>query len=342
MTAEATPISLTRNSWELQKLFDASRDASPTPERLRIADDSGRGTLEFVEISPSFNMIISEIRWVQDGELRYKGEGWVRLNCCLEADAAMDFAEMGRHELQGAECRFFHQPEGMECRHEIRGSRDSVCVTLSVKRDYLSEVLELDPDQIPATAGRVLSGRSDTFFFDRYPMRPEMRRSVVDMVRCDLTGRPRVLYQAAKAQELVCQTWDLASEPRVARAPLSVKLTAPQLRRVQEARDILDRALGETPPLRVLAREVGLNRNQLSAGFRELYQSSVYDYHLGQRMVWAWRALENDEMSVGEVAEKAGYNHQTSFATAFRNHFGVSPLEVRLGARRGTKKVPRS
>jgi AraC-like DNA-binding protein len=34
-------------------------------------------------------------------------------------------------------------------------------------------------------------------------------------------------------------------------------------------------------------------------------------------------------LSVGQVAHAVGYRHQTSFAAAFKEHFGFSPREAR-------------
>jgi len=34
-------------------------------------------------------------------------------------------------------------------------------------------------------------------------------------------------------------------------------------------------------------------------------------------------------LSVAQVADAVGYRHQTSFATAFRRHFGMRPKDVR-------------
>jgi AraC-like DNA-binding protein len=41
--------------------------------------------------------------------------------------------------------------------------------------------------------------------------------------------------------------------------------------------------------------------------------------------------LRDREMQVARVAVAVGYSHQTSFATAFRRHFGLRPKDVRRG-----------
>jgi AraC-like DNA-binding protein len=42
--------------------------------------------------------------------------------------------------------------------------------------------------------------------------------------------------------------------------------------------------------------------------------------------------LRDKQKQVARVAEAVGYGHQTSFATAFRRHFGMRPKDVRRGS----------
>jgi AraC-like DNA-binding protein len=331
-----TPLSLANNSAELKALFAGESRQGSAPDRINLDDQDGKGFLEFIELSPDFNLIVSRCRWDHDRQIGYRGEGWLRMNCCLDASAAMEFSGKDRYDLFGAECRIFHQPEGTDCTHFIRGNANSLCVTISAKRAYLVDELVLDPAELPGAVGQFLEGRHDDFFFERFTLKPDMARTVLDMVRNTLDGRTRALYMAAKAHELVCQSWDLVlDKDGGSRAPLS--LTRSQLGRVELARNILDSSLDVTPGAAQLARQVGLNRNQLSYGFRALFDMTVYDYHLARRLEAAWEMLAVGEKQIAEIALTVGYRHQTSFATAFRAHFGVSPKDVARGSRSATR-----
>jgi AraC-like DNA-binding protein len=46
-------------------------------------------------------------------------------------------------------------------------------------------------------------------------------------------------------------------------------------------------------------------------------------------MQYALTLLRDRHWSVDRVSEATGYAHPTSFATAFRRHFGMRPIEVR-------------
>lgn len=46
-------------------------------------------------------------------------------------------------------------------------------------------------------------------------------------------------------------------------------------------------------------------------------------------MQHALTLLRERRLAVARIAESVGYSHQTSFATAFRRHFGMRPRDVR-------------
>ena len=46
-------------------------------------------------------------------------------------------------------------------------------------------------------------------------------------------------------------------------------------------------------------------------------------------MQHAMRLLRDQHMRIGLVAEAVGYTHQTTFASAFKKHFGYRPKEIR-------------
>jgi AraC-like DNA-binding protein len=46
-------------------------------------------------------------------------------------------------------------------------------------------------------------------------------------------------------------------------------------------------------------------------------------------MQHALMLLRDRQWSVDKVSDAVGYSHSTSFATAFRRHFGMRPIDLR-------------
>ncbi len=80
--------------------------------------------------------------------------------------------------------------------------------------------------------------------------------------------------------------------------------------------------------LEILAKEVGLSRSLFAANFK-----SVSGWTPGQYLVWwrmqvAWSLLSQGEL-VSQVAEKTGYQSESSFSRAFSKIFSISAGKVR-------------
>jgi transcriptional regulator GlxA family with amidase domain len=78
-----------------------------------------------------------------------------------------------------------------------------------------------------------------------------------------------------------------------------------------------------------VAHRVGLTQKRLTEAFRHTYGITVYDFSVTCRMERALKLLRESGASVDEVSQAVGYSQPTSFATAFRRHFGFRPLDVK-------------
>lgn len=145
------------------------------------------------------------------------------------------------------------------------------------------------------------------------------------MIGCPLQGTARRLYLSGKALELLAFALD---ETRMAceDCPLvkSATLTPRDIERLHSARRILLSELSDPPTLPILAARIGTNATKLSSGFREMFGTSVYAFVKGARLDEARLLLEAGEASITDVARRLGY-HRASFATVFRERFGVTP-----------------
>ena len=78
-----------------------------------------------------------------------------------------------------------------------------------------------------------------------------------------------------------------------------------------------------------LSQLVGLNDYKLKAGFREYFGNTVFGCLHDYRMQEAKRLLETKKINIKQVARSVGYTSETSFSSAFRKKFGVSPSVYR-------------
>src|SRR5918912_1769730 len=78
-----------------------------------------------------------------------------------------------------------------------------------------------------------------------------------------------------------------------------------------------------------LASEVGYSRSAFASRFRELVGETPIAYLTRSRLAIAATQLDRTQMSIGEIARRAGYANEASFGRAFRRDFGVAPGNYR-------------
>lgn len=84
-----------------------------------------------------------------------------------------------------------------------------------------------------------------------------------------------------------------------------------------------------------VVREVPLSRSVLQRRFRTLLGRSVHDEIVRVRLVRARELLQQTDLPLAEVAERAGFRHQEYMGAVFRRRLRQTPGAVRRLARRG-------
>lgn len=150
-----------------------------------------------------------------------------------------------------------------------------------------------------------------------------------------LSALARALFESA-----MVENDDLAFEARALdiinasilamRQARTTSAVSPRDRRpLQRARDLLIADLARPWTLEALAREAGLTRKRLKAGFRDMYGLSVYAFLQEQRLLEARRLLREKDISVTQAALTVGYGNASHFAQLFLRRFGMQPSKVR-------------
>ena len=79
----------------------------------------------------------------------------------------------------------------------------------------------------------------------------------------------------------------------------------------------------------ILADRAGINEFKLKLGFRELFQTSPYQYRLQLCLKKAKQLLEETDDTIDQIASKVGFETYNGFSTAFKKAFLVAPTEYR-------------
>ena len=146
------------------------------------------------------------------------------------------------------------------------------------------------------------------------------------ILECQYEGDTRRIFLEAKALELLCHK---LAEMGQDREQHSSGLTHRELDLAREAHHILLSRLEQPPSLDQLGVMVGLNRNKLNCGFKQLFGDTVFQVLHKARLSKARIMLGDPDYSLSEIALAVGYSDQANFSNAFRRHFGQTPRTAR-------------
>lgn len=74
-----------------------------------------------------------------------------------------------------------------------------------------------------------------------------------------------------------------------------------------------------------MAAHVGLSRSAFAAAFQEIMGEAPMSFLTRERMERAARLLQVETLSMHDVGRRVGYEIESSFARAFKRHWGVAP-----------------
>lgn len=99
----------------------------------------------------------------------------------------------------------------------------------------------------------------------------------------------------------------------------------------ESASAYLLRHLGTTLELSDLAAMVGTYPKRLNEAFRQCAGMTVFEFLREERMKKACQLLSGTDLAVRTIAEDLGYTSGANFATAFKDRFGLTPIQFRQG-----------
>lgn len=97
----------------------------------------------------------------------------------------------------------------------------------------------------------------------------------------------------------------------------------------RQAAYILEQRYENPPTISELCKMVGVNEYKLKIGFRALFGKTIHEYAHHVRMKTARVLLEDDDLTISQVAYRVGYINVSHFTKAFHKQHGVNPSDLR-------------
>lgn len=160
----------------------------------------------------------------------------------------------------------------------------------------------------------------------------DLRSHALAIRDCEAAEPARDTLRLARSIELLCLTFSALGAERLVPIHGGGALTERNAARIAAARRLIEERWQEKLTLESIGRACGLNRDNLSRGFRQVFDCSVADLLAEKRLTGAHQLLLATDLPVSTVGYRCGYLNNASFARAFSRRFGHAPSLLRHGA----------
>jgi AraC-like DNA-binding protein len=296
--------------------------------RTLHSSDGGSGTSDTVRLGDDLLLTVLNCVLPRTTRWRYDtDEALIMLRASLCCDVSFEVGSSMPLVFNRPEVTLVCLPKGRPQAVDIvGGARQQGLVAIFRAADFAARY-GLQLSDLPALVRDAVTGSAQLGRIASFPLDNRLAGLLADTIDTRLEGELRVVQYAGRLAELVAYTLDaMQHTPQLRGGALNrqrdVELAHAALQR-------LERDYRKPPLFADLARQIGTNQNKLKAVFKEAFGITMADYCLERRMREAQLLLLEATLTIAQVAERVGYEHQSSFAAAFGGHVGMPPRQYR-------------
>jgi AraC-like DNA-binding protein len=294
--------------------------------RVKLPPEEGDGYWDLTQIGDDIYVVIENFVYKDPRIELVPGDGLVQLYFKLTGDLTMSVSRVEALRLNRPSLTIYRQPKGVDIDEWIEPSAHERCVAVSMRPEFLvNNFFGSSGDGYRQLRDFVTSTTAE-FQYLQMPLNSEMFQLADKLVKNPHAGVLGLVYTESVATELICTA--IASFDSLNGMAVE-HYSRHELKCLARARQHLMTQFAPAPTIRQVARVAGMNETTLKRGFKAVYGETVSDFSVRCRMQHALTLLRDQQVSVKRVAAACGYRHQTSFATAFGQHFGLRPSDLR-------------
>jgi AraC-like DNA-binding protein len=269
----------------------------------------GAGVGRVYRTADSLCVALSQLRLRERLSVRTKGDGLVTIRVVLTGRSRFSGGRVDPLDMDGPLVTVFRHTQDEPLLHEIAGGAQRV-LTLVACPEFLQDELGWALDDMTSPVP--------------LPLTPAVEKIARDVIQNRFDGARHETFVRARALDLLCTLateWDSTA----ASDGETVVLTVHDRERIHRLRATLEEMAHRPPSIAQSARMAGMNKTKLMRGFKQLFGETIADFCRRMRLEEARKMLLAERRSIAEVAMAVGYQHQSSFTTAFSAHFGIPP-----------------
>lgn len=287
------------------------------------------GRFSLFDFSPSLRAIIVEGTCEEEVIFSIRDGDWVRFNFALSINISMDDLDRAPVQLTTPSWRIIDHPGDKIIREVLPAQAEARWLTIICKPDLIQTLAGRSIDDLPEFLRFVDGAQERSTRHRDFVLRSRFVAITTDILKTRIEDPLHIAYVRARCEELLCLALEDLIDP-IDTDGLPV-LSDADNERITAAQRFIDDRFRENLTVTDIATVSGLNRNSLFYGFKKKVGVSVSEYIQTRKLEEAKYLIEHTDDHLIDVADSVGFKHQTSFITAFRKRFGVTPGKLRRG-----------
>lgn len=292
----------------------------------------GEGHRDFVSLSNKIVLTTQHFKLQESFSSRIKGENLLKFHFQTSGKSQSLFTNKTQIDLVGSVAALLSQPKGVDEGEYYLGGHTEQSVTISCNPKFLQDEFEIDASDLPSCLAGIMENPDKNFYIQKFelPAAAEPILSNLIQTATPTGGLIRLFYEAKVYELLWVVINHLRNIEEFQKTP--VKLSKKNFDGIKHIKELIDSDCSTRLTVETVCKIAGINRNKLYYGFQQVYGVCFSEYCLRKRLETAKLMLLDSDASITDIAYDVGYSQQSTFSSAFKRMFGVSPREMRLGS----------
>ncbi|MCT4600612.1 MAG: AraC family transcriptional regulator [Marinifilaceae bacterium] len=217
--------------------------------------------------------------------------------------------------------------EGKSSSFYFNQNQENHSLLVSLEDNYLERLIEQYPEVLKVIYESHLKHDFTRWSNCDLPISSEIFQVLNQINNAYLMGDYYSMYIESKINELIIL--QLHEIENMNQKVVEVCKSSTDVDKIYEAKSIILDNYENPPSIYDLSKMVGLNRDKLKKGFKEIFNQTIFECLFEFKMHKAYRLIFDTKKSISEIGFDCGYSYASHFTTAFRRKFGFSPNELR-------------
>lgn len=292
-----------------------------TCDRFHLKNESGVGDITLYHVFPGIELVYNDMHMAYCNKEQKPASDVMEINYCREGRSECLFGEHEYCYMSAGDLSFCSLQENSHQSEFPTAHYHGITVTVDFSgiTDEMEKVLELLAVDLQRI--RELAQMQD-FTIIR-------ANQTIEHIFSELYTVPEKLRQGyirVKVLEilLVLTGLELQMKPSD-----HAHFSEVQIRVIKEIHAFLVEHFEEHYTIDELSERFEMSPTVMKKCFKGVYGDSIYSYMKTYRLQVAERLLKESDLTVGEIAAKAGYLNPNKFTSAFRAEYGMPPTAYR-------------